>query len=295
MKLHNYSNIQLLSLFGLLFLLLSCKEKDNRKELARLVTEWQGKEIIFPDNVIFTRNVTDTVDYQISGTDFKVLVYVDSIGCTECKLQLGRWKALMTHVDSITGETVPFLFFFHAKDNGEIKYLLKRDELDIPVCIDKEDELNRLNKFPSDITFQTFLLDKDNKVVVLGNPVHNLAVRDLYLKQITGKDNIANNQTKTTAEVDVTEIDLGKFPKTEKRETVFTITNTGTQPLVILETSTTCGCARAQFDKQSVKKGEMLQVNIEMSPKEEGFFNETITVKCNIDKPIKLQIRGQAL
>ena len=41
-----------------------------------------------------------------------------------------------------------------------------------PVCIDIDDQLNKLNKFPADITFQTFLLDKDNKVAVLGNPVH---------------------------------------------------------------------------------------------------------------------------
>ena len=39
--------------------------------------------------------------------------------------------------------------------------------------------MNNLNKFPADITFQTFLLDKNNKVVVLGNPIHNIAVNDL--------------------------------------------------------------------------------------------------------------------
>jgi hypothetical protein len=55
MKLDNDSSIRLLSLVSLLFLSFSCKEKDNRKEVARLVTEWQGKEIVFPDNPVFTR------------------------------------------------------------------------------------------------------------------------------------------------------------------------------------------------------------------------------------------------
>jgi len=31
-----------------------------------------------------------------------------------------------------------------------------------------------------------------------------------------------------------------------------------------------------------------------MSPKESGFFSESITVKCNTDKAIKLRIRGRA-
>ena len=79
--------------------------------------------------------------------------------------------------------------------------LLKRDGFDRPICIDLDDRLNKLNKFPADMTFQTFLLDKNNKVTVLGNPVHNTAVKDLYLKQITGKDTPNKNIPKTTAEV----------------------------------------------------------------------------------------------
>ncbi|MDR3142492.1 MAG: DUF1573 domain-containing protein [Tannerellaceae bacterium] len=67
------------------------------------------------------------------------------------------------------------------------------------------------------------------------------------------------------------------------------------EQLVIPGTTATCGCAKAQFDKHPAEKGETLQVSIEMSPKESGFFSETITVKCNTDKPIKLTIRGQVL
>ncbi len=282
------------SLLLLLVFILSCKDKDSRKEIARLVTEWKGKEITFPSDIIFTRYMTDTVDYQLPESDYKILVYVDSIGCTSCKLQLHKWKELMEHTDSITGGTIPFLFFFHSKDYKETIYLLKRDKFDIPVCIDKEDKLNKLNKFPSDMTFQTFLLDKDNKVVVLGNPVHNLAVRDLYLKQVTDQEDPANLAIQTTAEVDRTEVNMGIFPVTETRAATFNIQNTGDHPLVILGTTTTCGCAKATFDKKPANPGETLQVEIEMSPKDTGFFNEVITVRCNTDKPIKMKIRGQA-
>jgi hypothetical protein len=281
------SMLALATLFG-------CKE-SNKERLTRLVAEWQGKEIVFPDNPVFTRYVVDTVDNQLPETAYKVLVYVDSVGCTSCKLQLSKWKELIAYTDSVTGGAVPFLFFFHTKAPKEINYLLKLDRFDLPVCMDEEDKLNKLNKFPSDITFQTFLLDKDNKVAVIGNPVYNLAVRDLYIKQITGKDIPANNQTKTIAEAEVTEADMGRFPKTEKRKALFNITNKGEYPLVILGTTVTCGCAKAQFDKHPAGKGETLQVSIEMSPKDSGFFSETITVKCNTDKPIKLTIKGQAL
>ena len=275
----------------------SCQNKQKEKEvqIAELVNEWRGKQIVFPENSIFTRYLTDTTDFQIPQSDYKVLIYVDSIGCTSCKLQLPKWKRLIEYIDSLTQGKIPFLFFFHPKDNKEIRYLLKRDAFNRPVCIDIDDQLNKLNKFPLDITLQTFLLDKDNKVVVLGNPVHNIAVKDLYLKQIIGKDSQNKNIPKTTAEVIDTEIDFGTFYKSKIKETTIEIKNTGNNPLVIVDVSTTCGCTIATYDERPAKSGESLRVGIKMTPKDTGFFNETVTIKCNTKQSYKIIIKGQVL
>lgn len=281
----------LLVLFSIL--LFSCKE-NKKDQIAQLVAEWQGKEILFPEKVVFTRFAIDTTDFEIPQSEYKILIYVDSIGCTSCKLQLQKWKELITYTDSVTDGKISFLFFFHPKDLKEVSYLLKRDRFDRPICIDMEDQLNKLNKFPADMTFQTFLLDKNNKVAVLGNPIHNLAVKDLYIKQITGKENPTAKMIKTTALAEQSEMDLGTFSQSETKKVTFTIKNTGDNPLVILDISTTCGCAVATFDKQPAKPGETLQVAVEMTPKDTGFFDETLSVKCNTSQPVKLKIKGQA-
>lgn len=259
-----------------------------------MVSEWQGKQIVFPENSIFTRYLTDTTDYQIPQSEYKVLIYVDSIGCTSCKLQLHKWKELIEYTNSVTQNKVPFLFFFHPKDAKEIRYLLKRDGFDRPICIDLDDRLNKLNKFPADMTFQTFLLDKNNKVAVLGNPVHNTAVKDLYLKQITGKDTPNKNIPKTTAEVTQTEIDFGTFDKSEIKQTTIEVKNTGDCPLVIVDVSTTCGCTAATYDKRPANPGETLRVGIKMTPKDTGFFDEVVTIKYNSlnNQHVKLKIKG---
>ena len=287
---------QILFILILLPIFFSCKneQKEKEKHIAQLVNEWQGKEIKFPDNLIFTCYLTDTTDFQIPQSEYKVLVYVDSIGCTSCKLQLHKWKELIEYTDSVTQGKIPFLFFFHPKDYKEIRYLLKRDGFDRPTCIDMDDRLNKLNKFPADMTFQTFLLDKDNKVAILGNPVHNIAVKELYLKQITGKDNPNKNIPRTTAESIETEINFGTFEISEIKETIIEVKNTGDNPLVIVDVSTTCGCTAATYDKQPAKPGESLRVGIKMTPKDTGFFDEVVTVKYNSmnNQPVKVKIKG---
>ena len=280
----------------LLPIFFSCQneQKEKEKQIAELVNEWQGKEIKFPDNLIFTRYLTDTTDFQIPQSEYKVLVYVDSIGCTSCKLQLHKWKAFIEYTNSVAQRKVTFLFFLHPKDTKEIRYLLKRDGFDHPVCIDFDDRLNKLNKFPADITFQTFLLNKNNKIVALGNPIHNTVVKDLYLKQITGKDNPNKSIPKTTAKVTPSEINFGTFDKSEIKETTIEVKNTGDSPLVIVDSSTTCGCTAATYDKRPTKPGEILRVGIKMTPKDTGFFDEVITIKYNSinNLPVKVEIKG---
>ena len=114
-----------LNLIILLLFLLACQDK-KKDEIKHLVSEWQGKEIRFPKDMVFARFATDTVDFTLPKSPHKVLVFVDSIGCTSCKLQLHRWKELIQYTDSITQGTVPFLFFFQSDDKRNTVSIEKR-------------------------------------------------------------------------------------------------------------------------------------------------------------------------
>ena len=264
----------------LLSLLTACKE-NNKEKFALLVQEWQGKEIVFPQDMAFTRFVTESVDYRIPDAEYKVLVYVDSVGCTSCKLQLPKWKELIAHVDSATNGNVPFIFVFQSKDDRELRYMLKRDNFDRPICIDRNNRFDELNQFPQDITFQTFLLDKDNKVKVIGNPVHNLAVRDLYLKQITGMQ-YQEALSKTTLETDKAEYDLGTVKEgTTKKQTV-TVRNTGTSVFKLKGFTTSCDCTEATCDWKELQPGESGTVTVSYEAEQPGEFYRTVEIYGNI-------------
>ena len=274
--------------------LASCAESDKER-LSKLVNEWERKEILFPTHSTFTVQGKDTVDFEFKDADYKVVTYVDSAGCTSCKLQLPRWKELVTEVDSLTDGRVPFLFYFHPKDIKELRYLTRREGFTYPVCFDEKDDFNRLNRFPSEMMFQTFLLDKENKVVALGNPVLSPKVKELYLKLITGNQEPKQTETITQVFVNQTEIDFGRFSKTVKQERSFVLTNTGKQLLVVHDVVTSCGCTKVEYSKQPVRPGETLELKVIYEAEDTGHFNKSIKVYCNVENsPLRLKVRGSA-
>ena len=276
----------------ILFLLASCQENDKER-IARLLNEWNRKEIKFPDHSVFTIQGKDTVSMDYRNTDFKIITYVDSIGCTSCKLQLHRWKELIAEMDSISSGTVPFLFYFHPKDMKELRYLTRRDNFTYPVCFDEDDEFNSLNRFPSEMTFQTFLLDKENKVIGMGNPVHNPKVKELYLMKITGENLSKADVTVTEMSVDRTDHNFGSFSMAEKQECTFRLTNTGNSLLAIQDVTTSCGCTKVEYRKEPVRPGESIELKVSYEAEESGRFIKTVTVHCNAkDSPIRLRIKG---
>lgn len=277
----------------LLTIFLSACQDKQKEIITLLVKEWQGKQILFPENMVFTRFASDTTNFVIPTSDYKVLVFVDSIGCTSCKLQLSRWKEFIRYTDSISQKNIPFLFFFQFDDQWEIHSLLIRENFDKPICLDRSDSLNQLNHFPKDIRFQVFLLDKNNKVVVIGNPVHNPNVKELYLEEISRKQPVAPIQT--TVKVEKESLLLETIPLGKSKDTLFTLVNTGDQPLVIIDVTTTSGCAQALFDKHPVQPGESLHIKVGVTPENKGLFDETITVKCNTNQLIKLNVRGNTI
>ena len=274
--------------------LASCAESDKER-LSRLVSEWERKEILFPTHSTFTIQGKDTVDFNFKDANYKVVTYVDSAGCTSCKLQLPRWKELIAEVDSLTDGRVPFLFYFHPKDFKELRYLTRKEGFTYPVCFDEKDDFNRLNRFPSEMMFQTFLLDKENKVVALGNPVLSPKVKELYLKLITGNQEPKQTETITQVFVNQTEIDFGRFSKTVKQERSFVLTNTGKQLLVVHDVVTSCGCTKVEYSKQPVRLGETLELKVIYEAEDAGYFNKTVTVYCNVENsPLRLKVRGSA-
>ena len=276
-------------IFSFLFLF-SCSD-DKKHNIEALVKEWNNKEILFPGNPVFTRLVKDTVPYRIPKTDYKVVVFVDSVGCISCKLQLPKWKEFMHEVDSLSDGNVPFVFFFQTKDVRELRYILRRDNFPHPVCIDTEDSFYRLNRFPREMMFQTFLVDSENRVKVIGNPIHNLSVKDLYLKGIAGIE--AVSLPVTTIESDSAEYHYGLVGENMTASRKIILKNTGKEVFRIKGTTTSCDCMTAEYDWDEIQPGEKAAMTVQYKAEESGDFWRTITIYGNVPgKSVTLDFWG---
>ena len=229
------------------------------------------------------------------GKEFKILLYVDSVGCSSCRLKLLEWKQLMEEADSLFQGKVGFLLFFQPKNVIEINDLFVQNMFNFPVFMDINGIINDLNSFLQVMQYQCFLLDSNNKVLMIGNPVSNMKIWELYKEQIVGEKK-SDSELKTTLVADKMVHDYGTIRKGSLNTAVFTITNTGNHPLIINRVSASCGCTNVTWEKQPVEPGQTATISVEMKPDETGYFNKLIEVYCNAkESPVKLSTTGTTI
>lgn len=280
----------------MIFCLFSCG-KSRESMITRMVKDWDGKEILFPVHSSFYVQGRDSIASLYFNKQYRIVTYVDSIGCTSCKLQLFRWKQFMHQIDSLNNDNTSFLFYFHPKRKKEICYILLRDKFVSSICFDENNEFYRLNKFPNDMAFQTFLLDNNNRVLAIGNPIHNSKVKELYLKIIRG-DALSKNKKKgviTMVSLDKSIFSMGTFGWEKEQNTTFLLKNIGDKAFVVNDVTTSCGCTSVEYSKEPIRPGKSLALHVTYKADHPGHFDKTVSVYCNVpSSPIQLRINGNA-
>ncbi|MDD6209416.1 MAG: DUF1573 domain-containing protein [Bacteroidales bacterium] len=274
------------------FLAISCNLK-KRTEIEEQVKSWQGKEILFPENAVFVRYGSDTVDVKHDNVDYKVLLYLDSAGCSACQLKPRLWKNFMQSVDSVNRGKVSFLFFVSPKNIEDIIFQLKEHQCDFPICFNKEKELDNLNHFPKESMFRSFLLDANNKVLIVGNPINNPRIGELYLKEIEqSSSNETDGDSLTEIHLIAETLDVGILQLNERKRIAFEMANFGTYPYTIEGAVPDCDCTDMIFTDKVVMPGETATVFVEIKKEVRGRFTENVNIFGNTVQPVKLTVTG---
>lgn len=270
---------------AILLILFSC-QMSERNAIRGILKEWIGKEILFP-NI----NVNDIV----KDADYIIVTSVDSTNCWGCKLRFKDWGKLEKEYASLN-ENVGFLFFLQTEKTDEIDFLQKWDKFTLPIFWDPSGSFDKTNNLPTKEEYRTFLLDRDYKVLAIGNPINNPNIKELYANIIQGtKQRHKEIVAHTTVAIEKQTFEFSPFNWQEEQHADFILHNTGNHLLIINQVTTTCGCMTVEFPQKPILPDSCARINITYKADKPAYFDKTIMVYCNTDiSPVKLRITGRA-
>ena len=159
----------------------------TQQRLIKDVQQFIGQTIIFPSTVNTTWNGIDTVVTDFMDVPIKLVVWQNSHSCTPCEMNnLYEWNDVIKYADSLSQWfRVAYIFTPKKEDLLSVKTALKAKKLDYPIFIDQNATFKKLNpRLPKNQLLHTFLLDKSNRVVMVGSPLQNPSLWRLYMKTI---------------------------------------------------------------------------------------------------------------
>ncbi|MCQ2973328.1 MAG: DUF1573 domain-containing protein [Bacteroidales bacterium] len=276
-----------------IFICISC-QNQVKNDIEQLIKDWSNKEIIFSDSSIFLSGY-DTLKINCNDNKLKIVTYTDPKGCIGCQLKLHEWKTLNQNILSLTNNNVLILKYISPKRQSEALFEIITSDYNYPTCIDINDSFNKLNHFPDKEQFRCFLLDENNRVILIGNPVQNPKIKDLYIRTIcerlgidTTNINIADNQNENR-------FSFGRFPFSDTMKTQFVLKNDSLVEMKIDTIFTSCECTTAKIDKSVIKKSDSAIVSVSFKTDKPEEFVREIYVKTNSkEKPIVYSVEGMA-
>ena len=166
-------------IFVFIIVIIGCNNRNQ--EVVDFVNNWKNKRIELP-NISLMRNINNKNSLGILSKKTKILTFING-DCGSCINELKLWKELMKEINTTK---TSFIYIIYSKNKlNTFKYLDSTIiKLNYPYFQDDQKQYLLKHKFPEDTRFQTFLLDVDNKVVLLGNPNYNQEIKSLYLKEI---------------------------------------------------------------------------------------------------------------
>lgn len=278
-----------LLLFPLTILLALPACKSDRDRMADIVEEWQGKGINIPSNLIFTIN-NDTIEYEIDDCDYKILHYVDSSGCTGCKLTLPAWEQFMGEVMTNQEIDVKLLMIVNTSNPTELRKNLKKYLFKYPISYDTENMFSSMNGDSWDNQHShTLLLNDNNEVVLTGNPVQNANIKELYRKKL----NIPQRNNKSSIKVTPENLTMGIFQPMEEKKSKFRLFNNGDTAITIRDIYTSCDCTSAWSDQDTIYPHSQIDIQVSCYANVgENDFVRYVYVSLSNDENLSLPLSG---
>jgi len=268
------------------FFVFSCNHNNDKYSLF-------GQELLFPHDMYFTTDVKDTIDLNLFN-NMKIVTYIDSAQCFGCKMKQQTLGVFLSDLASSTNGAVPYVLIVHPNSLKEIRLIVERDRISSPICIDLNDDFNKTNKITTyDINSRSFLLDENNRVLLIGDPISNPKIKDLYIRTIC--ERLGIERPKESVEPQRTTNSLGVFNWQTEQHTSFIVNNDKEETMHIDSLYTSCECTTASIDKVDIAPHEKARVSVTFKADKPEQFMREIYVDVRDGDQIVMVIEGEAI
>lgn len=171
------------AILAIIGMLPSCNDGNS---VAKILAEMESKPLkLCMTNMLCLISGQDTIGYLPQDYKYLMIVNVDSSACTSCKIsEVAQWNKWIELAENEKSDFA-ILFIFQPKSGegfaianklrGYSKYFYKNT----PFYCDEEGRFLKENfnhKIPP--SMQTMLIDDSDRVVVVGNPIENQAIKE---------------------------------------------------------------------------------------------------------------------
>lgn len=180
--------IKIWTIFLLFLVMMSCNKA--KRETENSVSKFLGDTLFLPEKteVLYKDSLYKKTNPINNKAKLKIstLLWGD---CHSCIADLKKWEKFYQFVEN--KKEVEILFYLYTSDLKFFrKSLYKKKIHKYPLILDKKLKYIDRNKLPfKNKTYQTFLLDSNNKVILVGNPIHGDKLMKLYKKEINKRLN----------------------------------------------------------------------------------------------------------
>lgn len=171
--------INILPILIISFLIISCGSKESR--LLREAKKLYGKQIVLPSEYesLSISGIPDITDEMHKR--YKIVTYIDSSSCSECAFKIVKqWDELLKDIPAHAD--VGFIPVMYPYNKEEIGKLLELYAIEWPLLYDVRNEFIAKNRLKVLARNKTFLLDENNRIIVVGEPLNAAPLWDVYKK-----------------------------------------------------------------------------------------------------------------
>lgn len=286
-----------------LFTFVSCAWLENKNEERRqrsktesIVNSWLGKVISIDTNVGSITEKGDSIDVDMPDADFRLIRYIGGDDCTSCRMHLHKYNEALRTLSDSAGTEVDFLCIICPNNLDELRRILKTENRsNLKILVDTRDSLNQLNGFPEADRLRTFLVDRDNRVLGVGDPAVNPQIMRLYTSILTS-DSVRTQRRrmpKTSLVMYPAKMNIGRIAAGDSAVGEFHLGNYGNEPFVLDALVPSCECVTAVLSSDTIPPHSEAIMRVVFRETEPiGSFERSVEIVGNIDPEYALTITG---